>query len=81
MALELCVKEERKLVEIWLTNAEQRDASIRKDLETLCVGYGRDYTVAVFLSGEQDLMECSGALLRSHRQRKAEEEVQNGKMK
>ncbi len=74
--MEVNVINDRKIVEVWLTCEEQGDRALK---ETLCPLYqqckAKKYTVAVFLSGTQNLAEETGALLCYNRRRYAELEV------
>ena len=66
--MKLNVKDDKKIVEIWLTNAEQEDKKLRQSLMPLYAKYKREkYKVAVFLSGSRDLFKQTEALL-SHNQ-------------
>ncbi len=63
--MEINVCEKKKVVEIWLANAE-KDGT---DLSNLYARYSsRDYLVAVFESGEEDLVDLTAGLL-IHNQR------------
>ncbi len=63
-------------MEVWLTREEQQDQASMVQLKPLYQQYrNKKYTVAVFLSGTQDLAEETGALLRRSRRRSAELEV------
>ena len=74
--MEFHVKDESKLVEIWLTNAEKGDLQLRERLKPLYREYKeKDYLVAVFESGTQDLTELTSGLLCDHRRRSAQREV------
>lgn len=71
--MEITVHDDRKIVEIWLTNAEKADKALRKSLEPLYEKYHRQkYQVAVFESGSGDLYQSTLALLRYNRKRSAE---------
>ena len=75
--LEINVRDDRKIVDIWLTNEEQQDQALREKLKPLYQQYeAKKYKVAVFLSGSRDLAEETGALLRHNKRRIAELEVQ-----
>ena len=75
--MRLTVNENSKIVSIWLTKAEQNDAELRESLNPLYKEYhSQKYTVAVFMSGEQDLYENTRDLLLYNRRRSAEKEVQ-----
>jgi len=63
--LEIKTHEDKKIVEVWLTNAEQEDAGVKARLNLLYAKYKNDgYTVAVFKSGNKDLFQCTADLLR-----------------
>ena len=75
--MEINVRDDKKIVDIWLTNEEQQDQAIRESLKPLYQQYKeKKYTVAVFLSGSRDLAEETSALLRHNKRRVAELEVQ-----
>ena len=75
--MEINVRDDRKIVEVWLTNEEQQDQALREKLKPLYRQYeAKKYKVAVFLSGSRDLAEETGALLRYNKKRIAELEVQ-----
>ena len=74
--MEINVRDDRKIVDIWLTNEEQQDQALREKLKPLYQQYKeKKYTVAVFLSGSRELVEETGALLRYNKRRVAEVEV------
>ena len=78
--MELTVKDERKLVEIWLTNAEKSDPVLRTGLQSIYDKFKKKkYLVAVFESGNGDLYAQTRDLLLYNRQRMAEQEVQREK--
>lgn len=78
--MEMNVKDEKQLVEIWLTNAEKADPVLREGLKEIYAEYkAKKYMVAVFESGTGDLHENTLALLRFNRRRSAEREVQQEK--
>lgn len=70
------VREQSKVVELWLTRQEKDDAAFREALKPLCQQYKvQNYLVAVFLSGEVDLYQQTRDLLFYNRRRLAEKEV------
>ena len=74
--MDIHVRDSGKLVEVWLTNSEKRDAELRERLKLLYREYKeKDYLVAVFESGTQDLTELTSGLLCDHRRRSARREV------
>ena len=78
--MEMAVKDERKLVEIWLTNAEKADPVLRAGLQNIYDKFKKKkYLVAVFESGNGDLYAQTRDLLLYNRQRMAEQEVQREK--
>ena len=71
--MEINVKDDKKLVEIWLTNAEKNDAALRNSLKSIYSSYSeKKYTVAVFESGHGDLYQSALALLKHNKKRSAE---------
>lgn len=80
--MEINVRDDRKIVEVWLTNEEQQDQAVRESLKPLYQQYkAKKYTAAVFLSGSRDLAEETGALLCRNKRRIAELEVQRERRK
>ena len=78
--MEIIVMDDEKLVTIWLTRAEQEDATLRKRLKPLYAKYkAKKYMVAQFHSGTGDLYECTRDLLLFNLRRSAELEVQREK--
>ena len=78
--MEINVNDETKIVEIWLTKAEQEDAGLREQLKPLYQKYkAKKYMVAQFESGDQDLEDITGALLVYNRNRSAQLEVEREK--
>ena len=78
--MEMIVKDERKLVEIWLTNAEKADPVLLAGLQNIYDKFKKKkYLVAVLESGNCDLYEQTRDLLLYNRQRLAEQEVQREK--
>ncbi len=79
--MELYVKDDRKLVEIWLTNAEKKDLGLRESLKGIFDKYKRKkYLVAVFESGGKELYQETLELLSYNKRRCAELEVQREKL-
>lgn len=78
--MEINIRNDKKQVDIWLTNAEKNDPEIRKSLQDIYKEYQKkNYLVAVFESGSQDLYQNTLDLLRYNRRRSAEREVQRKK--
>lgn len=73
----ITIHEPSKIIEVALTNAEQTDEAVKKQLNELYAQYkGTKYTVAVFFSGKRDLYEETRSLLLFSRRRAAEKAVQ-----
>ena len=78
--MEINVRGDKKIVEVWLTREEKRDAALREQLKPLYQKYKKKkYLVAVFESGSQNLWEETGALLCYNRKRIAQMEVEHEK--
>ena len=78
--MEMNVRDDQKLVEIWLTNAEKIDPVLREGLKEIYAKYKtKKYMVAVFESGKGDLYENTRDLLLFNRRRSAEKTVQQAK--
>lgn len=78
--MEINKHENSRLVDIWLTREEQTDPAAQTKMRELSRQYSVEkWTVAVFCSGQQDLVEETGALLRYNRRRSAEQAVQREK--
>ena len=78
--MEMNVRDDKKLVEIWLTNAEKIDPVLREGLKELYAKYkAKKYMVAVFESGKGNLYENTRDLLLYNRRRSAEKAVQQEK--
>ena len=71
------IREQSKIVELWLTRKERDDPAFRESLKPIYQQYkDQKYLVAVFLSGEEDLYQQTRDLLLYNRRRLAEKEVQ-----
>lgn len=78
--MEINVNHERKLVEVWLTNAEKNDPAVHERLKPLYAKYKQQrYLVAVFESGSQNLYQSTRDLLAFNKRRTAELAVQRQK--
>lgn len=74
--MKIDIRDEQKIVEIWLSKAEQGDPGLSDTLRKICAEYGpRKYTVAVFKSGEGDLLDLTSDLLLYNRRKLAEREM------
>ena len=66
--IELQVRDGEKIVEIWLTSAEKKDKQVQQLLQPVYANYkARKYKVAVFCSGQRDLLDCTAGLLLHNR--------------
>ena len=80
MALEIHIRDDQKLVEIWLNRREQGDPELRGRLKHFFQTYhARKYLVAVYQSGEEPLYDGTRELLLYNRRRQAEREVRREK--
>ena len=81
--MEINVNENTKIVSVWLTGTEKRDAALRERLKPMYRRYHKEkYLVAVYESGEQSLeslKSLTSDLLCYNRKRLAELEVQSEK--
>ncbi len=78
--MEIHVRDDKHLVEVWLSNAEKKDTSLREGLKRLYDEYKKKkYLVAVFESGEGDLYQSTLELLAYNKKRCAEIEVNREK--
>lgn len=78
--MKINVKDEKRMVEIWLSNAEKRDPVLRESLKDIYDKFKKKkYLVAVFESGEKDLYQGTLDLLAYNKRRCAELEVQREK--
>ena len=78
--MELSINDEHRTVEVWLSNEEKTDPAVRQRPKPLYAEYaGKKYTVAVFMSGSQDLYSLTSSLLCYNRKRIAELEVEQEK--
>lgn len=74
------IREQSKIVELWLTREERDDPAFRESLKPIYQQYkDQKYLVAVFLSGEEDLYQQTRDLLLYNQRRQAEKEVQEQK--
>lgn len=75
--MKICINDNSKLVEIWMTNKEKQNAEIAEQLKPLYRAYKeKKYLVAVFRSGGRDLCDATANLLCYNRKRLAQQEVE-----
>lgn len=80
LSMEMNVMDDKKLVTIWLTNADQQDERVEAALQDIYREYEeKKYFVTVFKSGRENLYDYTLDLLRYNRKRSAEREVQRAK--
>lgn len=73
------VREQSRMVELWLTQEEKNDPVFRDGLKPIYQKYReQNYLVAVFLPGEGDLYQQTRDLLIYNRRKLAEEQVRSG---
>ncbi len=78
--MEVNVRDEKKMVDVWLTNAEKNDPQIQAQLKDIYGEYKKKkYLVVVYQSGSRDLYESTLALLAYNKRRVAELDVQREK--
>ena len=78
--MEINVRDDMKLVTIWLTRAEQEDTALRERLKTLYAEYkAKKNMVAQFHSGTEDLYQGTRDLLIFNRKRIEEIALQREK--
>lgn len=78
--MEVCVRDDMKLVTVWLTRAEQEDLALREQLKALYADYKeKKYMVAQFHSGTEDLYRHTRDLLLFNRKRIEELALQREK--
>lgn len=74
------IQQDGKIIEVWLTHAEQDDPAILSQLRKFyAVSKQRGQFVAVYCSGPADLTQQTSSLLCYNRKRIAELEVQTEK--
>lgn len=78
--MEINVRDDMKLVTVWLTRAEQEDLALRERLKEVYAEYkAKKYMVAQFHSGTEDLYEGTRDLLIFNRKRIEEIALQREK--
>lgn len=78
--MELNIRNDRRIIEIWLTRDETRDRRVQRELKLAYQSFkGTGYTVAAFLSGDQDLADTASGLICRNRKRIAQLEVEQEK--
>ena len=80
MRLQIDVLDDKKIVAVWLTRAEDANEAVRALIDGLCREYRpRKYQVAVYKSGSGDLHTSVLDLLAYNKRRIAELEIEREK--
>ena len=75
--MEFIKKDEKKTVEIWITNQEQNNEVLQEKLTPIYKKYKEaGYLIVEYLSGKGDLKEYTAALLQYNRRRAAEKAME-----
>ena len=75
--MEINVRDDSKIVEVWLSNVEKNDAVVREQLKPLYAECKqKKYTVALYVSGDRDIYQSTLGLLAYNKKRVAELETQ-----
>ncbi len=78
--MQIQIHDESRMAEVWLTQAERDDPAVMEQLKPLYARCrARQYTVAVFLSGREDVYQNTLALLSYNKRRLAALEVRKEK--
>ena len=78
--MQIDVLDDKKIVAVWLTRAEDANETVRARIDGLCREYKpRKYQVAVYKSGREDLHTSVLDLLAYNKRRAAELQVQREK--
>lgn len=78
--MELNVRNNSKIVEIWLTRDEKQSNRVQKEIKLVYQSFkGTGYTVVMFLSGEQNLEDMASDLICYNCKRIAQLEVEQEK--
>ncbi|MBQ3194787.1 MAG: hypothetical protein IJB59_14595 [Oscillospiraceae bacterium] len=79
--MEVHLNQGKKIAEVWLTNADQKNTQLQEYLKSMYKDYKKQgYLVAVFQSGSQDLYRQTADLLLYNRKRLAQLEVVRDKL-
>jgi hypothetical protein len=66
--MEISINENKKIVEVWLSNEEKNNSLIKEKLKELYAKYKKTkYIVAVYESGNADLLSGTKSLLTQNR--------------
>ena len=74
--MEINIREDRKIVDIWLTQAEKNDPVIKEQLKEIYAKYAHtQYTVAVFFCGPNTLYDQTKALIQHNKRLEAQHKM------
>ena len=80
--MEIHLNQGKKIAEVWLTNADQKNSQLQEQLKTMYKDFKQQgFLVAVFRSGTQDLYRQTANLLCYNRKRLAQLEVAQEKLR
>lgn len=80
--LEVYIQRNQKRMEIWVPHHEQQDQSVQLQIRDLFQkGKAADLSVAVFLSGNEDLQSLTSALLICNQEKAAAHQVESGELR
>lgn len=80
--MEVHLNQGKKIAEVWLTNADQKNSQLQEQLKTMYTDFKKQgFLVAVFRSGTQDLYRQTADLLCYNRKRLAQLEIAQEKLR
>lgn len=80
--MEIIVDKENKLVEVWVSSAENSMPDTEAKLKLIYAEYSKiNYKTVVFRSGSADLSKCIEALIKSNMMKFAREDMNKTKQK
>lgn len=80
--MEIHLNQDKKIAEVWLTNADQKNSQLQDQLKNIYKDFKKQgFLVAVFRSGTQDLYRQTADLLCYNRKRLVQLEVAQEKLR
>ena len=80
--LEVYIQQNQKRMEIWVPRREQQDQGVQLQIRDLFQkGKAADLSVAVFLSGNEDLQSLTSALLTCNQEKSAARQAESGELR
>lgn len=78
--MQLKVRDEKGIVEVWITNSEKNDPAVQAKLKEVYAKYKGSHTVAVFQSGSSNLYQSTRDMLLYNKSicTKEESDMKNG---